>query len=151
MRIATPNVQETIEMKFKTQIILSTILAAGLFLAGCGGGGGGSSSGGGDGYPSKVLRWNPPTTFTDNSALSPALDLDVFEVYVKEEGIFSTNDSPMAALLAVDAGTGQVTTSFDLANLGPFLSRNITYFASIRVIAKNGMKSDFSQSATFSF
>lgn len=130
--------------------ILWMTLAVGICLAGCGGGGG-SSSGGGYSGPAKTLTWAPPTAYTDNTVLDPASDLDVIEVYVKEDGIFTDSDSAMAAIQAVDPSTGLVNTSFNLSNLSPFLPDNVVLYVSVRAVANSGLKSDFSQSATFSF
>jgi len=120
------------------------------FLAGCGDGRG-SSGGGSELYPAKILTWSPPSQYADGTPLNPEKDLDRFEIYIKEDGIFSDTDSEMATVSAIDPGTGQPVTSFDLANLSPFLSQGVTYYVSIRSVALNGMKSGFSPGATFSF
>jgi len=137
-----------------TQIILAAIaLATCISLTGCGGGdgGGGSSTGVGGSTPARTLNWVPPTQYSDSTSLNPATDLDVFEVYINSNGSFSVSDSAMAAVSASDPGTGQVTTTFNLGSLSPFLSNGVTYYVSVRAVAKNGLKSDFSQAATFSF
>jgi len=140
-------------LKYTPIILAAIVLAACLSLTGCGGGegGGGSSTGVGDSIPSRTLNWVPPTQYSDSTSLNPAIDLDVFEVYVNSNGSFSVSDSAMAAVSAIDPGTGQVNTTFNLAGLRPFLSDGVTYFVSVRAVAKNGLKSDFSQAATFSF
>lgn len=134
-------------------LLLSVIIVA--TLSGCGGGGstGGGSNGGGGGdtVPAQTLSWAPPTSYTDTTPLNPATDLDRFEIYVNGTGTFTAADTPIAVLAAVDRGIGQVTTSFNLANLSPFLARGIPYQVSIRAVAINGEKSDFSQPATFFF
>jgi len=129
------------------------LLAIGSVVAGCGGGGstGEGSAGGGETLPAKYLSWEPPRTYTDSSPLNPAVDLDRIEIFVKENGNFSDNDNEMAALSAIDQGTGKVATTFNLANLTPFISRGVAYHVSVRAVAKNGLKSEFSPSATFSF
>lgn len=126
-------------------------LAVGICLAGCGGGGGSSSSGAGYSGPAKTLTWAPPIAYTDNTVLNPATDLDVIEVYVNQDGNFTGSDEAVAAVQAVDPTTGLLNTSFNLANLSPFLPANVTLHVSVRAVANNGLKSDFSQSATFSF
>ena len=131
------------------RFFIALLAAAGISLIGCGGNG--STTGVGASIPAKILSWGPPAYFTDNTALNPATDLDVFELYVRTDGYFSSNDSAMAAVIAFDSNTGQVTTTFNLAGLRPFLSEGVTYFVSVRAVAKNGLKSDFSQAATFSF
>lgn len=87
----------------------------------------------------------------DGSALNPVTDLDRFEIYVKEGGGFSNADNETAAVSATNPATGQINTSFNLANLSPFLSKGISYHVSIRAVARTGLKSDFSTSVTFSF
>ena len=92
-----------------------------------------------------------PSQYTDGTPLNPVADLDSYEIYINENGSFSNADNEMAAVSATDSGSGQPVTSFDLANLSPFLSQGVTYHVSIRTVALNGLKSDFSPPATFSF
>jgi hypothetical protein len=128
-------------------------------LSGCGGGGTTSSGdgatlpadGGGTPLPAKTLRWAAPETYTDSTPLNPLTDLDRFEIYVNESGSFNDVDTPKAAVSAVDPATHTLTTSFNLANLGPYLSRGIAYRVSMRAVAVTGLKSDFSPPASFSF
>lgn len=135
-----------------TGVIIATILLAGI-LSGCGGGGGGSSSGsgGGSSTPAKILSWAAPESFTDNTSLNPLTDLDGFEIYVNESGSFSDADAPRAIVSAVDPTTRVPITSFDLANLAPYLSKGISYRVSMRAVAVTGLRSDFSLPASFSF
>jgi len=123
------------------------------FLSGCGGGGSAEegTSGGPGPFPAKILAWSPPSQYTDGTPLNPLTDLDRFEIYINEDGLFSDTDNEMADVSAMDSGTGQPATSFDLANLAPFLSKDVTYHVSIRAVALNGLKSNFSPGATFSF
>jgi hypothetical protein len=124
------------------------------FLSGCGGGGGTSEegiSGGGDIFPAKILNWSPPSQYADGTPLNPVTDLEGFEIYLNEDGLFSDMDNEMATVSAIDPATGNVNTSFNLANLAPFLWKGVTYNVSIRAVAKTGVKSDFSPSAAFSF
>jgi hypothetical protein len=122
------------------------------FLYGCGEERpGGEWSGGSELLPSKMVIWNPPATYQDGSSLDPATDLDNYEIYVKEAPNFADTDDEMATLSATDRATGQVCTTFNLANLAPFISKGVTYYVSIRAVAKNGLKSDFSPIASFSF
>jgi hypothetical protein len=133
-------------------LLFIILLAFGSVIVGCGGGStGGGSTGGEETLPAKYLSWEPPGTYTDSSPLNPAVDLDRIEIYVKENGNFSDNDNEMAALSAIDQATGQVCTSFNLATLAPFISKGVAYHVSVRAVAKNGLKSEFSPSATFSF
>lgn len=119
-------------------------------LSGCGGGGT-SSSGDGTPLPAKILSWAPPNSYTDSSALNPVTDLDGFEIYVNETGVFSNEDHPNAVVSAVDPQTHTLTTSFNLANLSPYLSKGVVYRVSMRAVAITGLKSDFSPPASFSF
>ena len=121
-------------------------------LAGCGGGGGGgSSSGGGETLPAKTLSWAAPESYTDNTSLNPLTDLSEYEIYVNESGTFADTDTPKAVLSAVDTTTHALTSSFNLANLSPYLSKGIAYRVSMRAVAVTGLKSDFSPPASFSF
>jgi hypothetical protein len=119
-------------------------------LSGCGGGGA-SSSGDGTPLPAKTLSWAAPDSYTDSTSLNPLTDLDGFEIFVNESGSFSNGDIPKAVVSAVDPSTHTLTTSFNLANLGPYLSRGIAYRVSMRAVAITGLKSDFSPPASFSF
>jgi hypothetical protein len=128
-------------------------------LSGCGGGGSSSSGdgntiptdGGGTPLPAKTLSWAPPDSYTDQTALNPLTDLDGFEIYVNESGSFSDVDTPDAVVSAVDPQTRKLTTSFNLANLAPYLSSGIAYRVSMRAVAVTGLKSGFSPPASFSF
>jgi len=125
------------------------IILASLF--GCGGGGSGQTSSGSESLPPKILNWQPPTKFLDNSPLDPARDLGSFEIFINEDNLFSNTDDEMAAVSATDPTTGKVSTSFNLANLAPFLSKGVTYHVAVRAVTMTGVKSDFSPCATFSF
>ncbi len=142
------------------RLFLAIILTAIVGLAGCGGGGGTdetSSSGGGTPPPGggttsspHTLRWAPPQQYTDGTPLNPVTDLESFEVYVKEANSFTSGDSPAALVSAVDQKTGSLNTSFDLSNLSAFLSKGVSYYVSLRAVARNGDKSAFSSAASFS-
>jgi hypothetical protein len=118
-------------------------------LAGCGGGG--DSSGDGTPLPAKVLSWAAPVSYTDSSSLNPMTDLDAYEIYVNQSGSFTDSDTPSAVVAAVDTTTHTLATSFNLANLGPYLSKGVVYRVSMRAVAITGLKSNFSPSASFSF
>ena len=83
--------------------------------------------------------------------MNPMMDLNGFEIYVNESGTFADTDTPNAVVSAVDPSTHTLTTSFNLANLAPNLSRGIPYQVSMRAVAVTGLKSDFSPPASFSF
>jgi len=83
--------------------------------------------------------------------MDPVTDLDRFEIYVNGSGSFTDADPPMAAISAVDPATHTLTTSFNLANIGPPLTVGPQYYVSLRAVALTGLKSDFSPPVTFSF
>jgi len=138
-------------------------------FSGCGGGGSGEISAGSvsapttppvtppatpppiEPIPSKILSWQPPTKFLDDTPLEPAKDLESFEIYVRGDGSFTENDSPMALVSAVDSTSGQLNTNFNLANLEAFISKGVVYQVALRAVAISGVKSAFSSPATFSF
>jgi len=115
------------------------------------GGGGASSSGDGTPLPAKILSWAAPESYTDNTSLNPLTDLAEYEIYVNESGSFTDADTPSAVVNAVDTTTHTLTSSFNLANLAPYLSEGISYRVSMRAVAVTGLKSDFSPPASFSF
>ena len=120
-------------------------------LFGCGGGDSGQTSSSSPSLPPKILNWQPPTKFLDSSPLDPAKDLASIEIFINEDNLFSNTDNEMAAVSATDPTTGRVCTSFNLANLAPFLSKGVIYHVAVRAVTMTGVKSDFSPSATFSF
>lgn len=135
--------------KIRWSIYVAAILMI-VFVSGCGGGSA-DSDGSGDGViAAKTVSWAPPATFSDGARLNPTADLSSYEVFVKESAAFSDADSPTAIVSAVDPATNQVTTSFNLANLGPFLRTGVTYYVSMRAVALDGLKSGFSAPAPFS-
>ena len=110
---------------FRRAIVLA-LIAALATIAGCGGGGSSSDSGTpppvGSALPARTLSWEPPTSYVDNSTMNPVTDLDRFEIHVNESGSFTDTDPPMAAVSAVNQATHTLTTSFNLANIGPPLT-----------------------------
>jgi len=137
---------------------LALIVALATF-SGCGGGGASSTSdsgttpptGSGTALPARTLSWEPPNSYVDNSTMNPVTDLDRFEIYVNESGSFTDTETPLAAVSAVDQATHSLTTSFNLANLGPPLTVGPHYYVSLRAVALTGLKSDFSPPVSFSF
>jgi hypothetical protein len=119
-------------------------------LFGCGGGGG-SSATDGSALPAKTLSWAAPESYTDNTSLNPITDLDGYEIFVNESGVFADADTPKAIVSAVDPSSHTLVSSFNLANLAPYLSKGVVYRVSMRAVAVTGLKSDFSPPASFSF
>ena len=128
-------------------LVLALVLS--MCLIGCGGGGGETSPGVIPSTP-LVLSWTPPESFADQTPLDPARDLAHYEIYINETGKFASTDPTTATVSAVDPAKGDLVTSFDLANLGPFLSAGKTYFVSMQSVSNTGVKSDFSAAASFS-
>ena len=134
-------------------IFVSMIVTLGAF-SGCGGGGGGGSisadSGGGTALPARILQWEAPKEYSDATPMNPQTDLDRFEIYVNESGSFDDMAVPRAILSAVNPETRQLTTSFNLADIVD-LSIGHHYWVSLRVVARTGLKSEFSLPFSFSF
>ncbi len=143
----------------RSTIFLALIVAVLATFSGCGGGGANSTSdsgtpspiGSGTALPARTLSWEPPTSYVDTTAMNPVTDLDRFEIYVNETGTFTDTDTPLAAVSAVDPATSNLTTSFNLANIGPPLTVGPHYYVSLRAVALTGLKSDFSPPVSFSF
>jgi len=130
------------------RIVFLALIAAFANFYGCGGGG---SSDSGTALPAKTLRWEPPTSYVDATSMDPVTELDRYEVYVNESGSFTDTDTALAVVSAVDKATHTVTTSFNLANIGPPLTVGPKYYVSMRAVALTGLKSDFSPPVSFSF
>ncbi len=135
---------------WKTRLRAFLIFALCTIVSACGGGGTSSDSPSTSPAPAKVLDWIPPSSFSDSAPLDPARDLQAYEIYVNETGVFSNSDAPTALVGAVDPSNGTPVTSFNLSNLGNYLSKGVTYHVSIRAVAMTGLKSDFAPPATFS-
>jgi hypothetical protein len=110
-------------------------------LAACGGG---SDSSGG---VSKTLKWAPPTAYQDNTSLDPGRDLAGYNIYIEKGTSPSFSDNDVERAFASPS-----QTSLDLIpvcrvnGLGPG-----TYRVSIRAVAVNGLKSEFSPTAVFTW
>jgi len=130
-------------LRYKQIPVTVAVLGAFLFSA-CGDGGSSSSQPPPSPLPAKMMRWKAPQYFTDNSSLTPATDLQRFEIYVRQDSSFGTDDSAIATASPVD-------TTFDLASLVPPLSRGVTYYVSVRAVTVDDEKSDFSNDFSFTF
>jgi len=124
-------------------------------MTACGGGGGSTAdvatdTGGTWSAAPKVLSWTPPASFADQTPLDPARDLSHYEIHIGKSSDTSLPTVTEATVSAFDPGTGQLVTSFDLANLSPYLASNVTYYVSMRSVSNTGVKSDYSPSASFS-
>jgi len=119
------------------------------FLPACGGGGGGSSGQAVQPPPPPVppvsatsMNWTSPQFFTDDTPLDPTKDLELFEIYVKQDSSPGTVDHPVATVWPS-------TNSFDFQTVDPPLSKGVTYYASVRAVTPEGTKSDFSAPVSF--
>lgn len=124
------------------------LLVSALVFHGCGGGGEAAPAAG-PAPVSKVLSWDPPQSFADQTPLDPSRDLAHYEIYVNESGNFSSADQTDATVSAVDPAGGRLVTSFDIANLGAFLTPNVKYYISMKSVSVTGVKSDFSPAVSF--
>ena len=115
-------------------MLVPTAILAGL-LVGCGGGNGSSSG--------PIVRWIPPQRFTDNTPLVPSRDLQGYEIFVRQDPNFGPADVPRATASAR-------STSYDLGMLYPPLSRDATYYISLRAVAVWGLRSEYSPAVAFS-
>jgi len=126
-------------------IILLLLITAVLWISCNGGGKGGGPSD--TGNSPKTLIWKSPTLFSDGGVLDPARDLEKYEIFINETGSFSPNEPPRGEFPAVDPASGSPVTSYDLSKIVPPLVTGRIYFAAMRVIDKNGTKSDMSYPA----
>ncbi len=127
--------------------LLVTLAVVGAIAAGCGGGGDAPASTTG---PISALGWDPPATYSDNAALDPYMDLDYYEVYVREDANFTDNDVPAAQIKAVvddPAALGgsarKLEKEFILDNISPFLGEGKLYYVSLKAVGMDGQKSAF--------
>ena len=121
------------------QWILGTSLVLGVLLSACSGGGSSSAPS----VPGKSVYWAPPQSFADGTPLVPSRDLQGYEIYVKQDLPFGPADSPVATASPLD-------TKYNLVNVSPPLSKEVTYYVSLRTVTVTGMKSDFSPAIAFS-
>ncbi|HEY5996721.1 MAG TPA: fibronectin type III domain-containing protein [Candidatus Deferrimicrobiaceae bacterium] len=91
-----------------------------------------------------MLSWAPPTAYQDNSALDPMHDLAGYNIYIKSASApFSDNDVESAFASPADTSIDLIPVC-RIQGLPPG-----TYHVSVRAIANNGLKSDFSPAAAF--
>lgn len=128
-----------------TRILAASVaIFAAVVLAGCGGGGGASSSTDSAQSPAKILSWSPPTAYQDNSPLDPSQDLSGYSIYIKEESAPFTDADDEAAFASPANTSLNLIPVCSTLDLPPG-----RYQVSVRAIAKNGLKSDFSPAASF--
>jgi len=141
-----------IRTEFRMAIALAVFL--GVLSAGCGGGGETTQTTGVTSPSSSVLAWNPPMTYEDNTVMDPYRELDYYEIYVRsDDPNFTDNEVPVAQVKAVtdvlapDGVTHnyELIKDFALSNLLPFTQQGVVYYLSIKSVAVDGLKSDFSQ------
>ncbi len=135
-------------MNKTSKFITAIVLFYGVALTGCGSGGATSSSQSTVDPPqvAKTLSWAPPNVYQDNSPLDANRDLVGYNIYIKSvSSDFSENDVECATASPSD-------TSMNLVPLCSLLGLpSGTYRVSIRAVANNGLLSEFSPSATFTF
>ncbi len=146
-------------METRVQRVLLSLfvvfIVASAFLAGCGGGGGGDTASTSAQPPAganMALAWDPPTAYSDNTAMDAMTELDYYEFYVRKDRNFTDNDAPAAEVKAVSNILGPdgqtlvptLTNEFALSNLLPFTQPGSVYYISIRAVGIGGLKSQFS-------
>ena len=131
-------------MKRYKQILAGWTILGALFYA-CGGDGSLSTTTNLPPPPTgpKTLTWKPPQDFLDKTPLVPARDLQRYDIFVKNVPSFSPDDDAIAA-----SPPGE--TTFNLDTLYPPLSKGVVYYVSIRAVATDDAKSDFSAVGSFS-
>ena len=92
---------------------------------------------------SKKVFWVAPQNFTDATPLVPTMDLQGFEIYIKQDPSFEPDDIPVATASPLE-------DAYDLSNVSPPLSKGVTYYISLRAVPVDGVKSDFSPATSFS-
>lgn len=126
--------------------LLIFLAAVGALAAGCGGGG---ESGAPSPASVAALGWDPPGTYSDNTALDPYQDLEYYEVYVREDEQFTDDDVPVALLKAVvddpeKPGVGKkLEKEFVLNNIGPYVEPGKLYYVSLKAVGVDGQRSAF--------
>ncbi len=137
------------------RVILSLFFLTSSILVGCGGGGGGDTPATTVQPPAgakMTLAWDPPTVYSDNTAMDAMAELDYYEFYVRHDTNFSDADAPAAEVKAVADLIGPdgqtliptLTNTFSLGNLLPFTPPGSMYYISIRAVGIGGLKSQFS-------
>jgi len=121
-------------------LILMASAVLGSVLSACSGGGSSSSS---PALQGGTLYWTAPQSFTDNTPLDPASDLEGYEIYIKQDSSFGPADNVVAT-------ASPLQTSFNLGYISPPLTPGVTYYVSLRTVTVVGMTSDFSPPVSFS-
>lgn len=130
------------QRKAQTRSFAGWVIAVMLTFAFAACGGGNADSG--SPQVTKMLSWAPPTAYQDNSALDPMHDLAGYNIYIKSASApFSDNDVESAFASPADTSIDLIPVC-RIQGLPPG-----TYHVSVRAIANNGLKSDFSPAAAF--
>ncbi len=125
--------------------LLGILAVSAALAAGCGGGGDSPAPSG----ALSALGWDPPGSYSDNTALDPYQDLQYYEVYVREDTKFTDNDAPVALIKAVtdapaaDGNGKKLETEFILDNISPFVVKGKFYYVSLKAVGVDGQKSAF--------
>jgi len=140
--------------------LLAGWILFGALAIGCGGGAGDAATEVAPPPPAgpvSVLAWDPPASYMDNVTLDPYRDLDHYEVYVRQDPDFSSDDLPVALIAAVvdapgaagNPATKVLETEFVLENLEPFIPAGNRYYVSLKSVGIDGQKSDFMSPVTW--
>ncbi|MGE5246721.1 MAG: hypothetical protein ACM3L8_00105 [Verrucomicrobiota bacterium] len=141
----------------KVAMLFAASIALAVLAAGCGGGGGGGGETSANttpvapSTPVSVLTWDPPLIYKDSSPMDPYRDLDHYEVYVRQDANFTSDDLPVATIAAAsDPPPGTINPSgkilgkeFVLDQLAPYIPPGNQHFVSLKAVGVDGQKSDF--------
>jgi hypothetical protein len=118
----------------------ATSVVLGLLLLGCSGGGSSSPS-----VQGPTAHWAAPQSFTDNTILDPAKDLQGFEIAVKRDNVFGPNDNWV--FITPGTATRYLLPLYDK----PTLSPDTEYFLSLRAVTVWDTRSDPSPGYKFTY
>ena len=88
--------------------------------------------------------WRAPATYTNQTPINLNTDIDRYELFINECGVFGSNDQPAAHIKAINKD-GSPAESLNLGLLTyPFVEGH-TYYFSMRTVTKAGIASGFSR------